>query len=351
MSEEHQPPKSCSPSSEQAEPSPSAASVYDYLVFGLSLPERALRGTTALVGGAIKESAALVIPMAFRNSRSYQTFIGQMLDFMVNDVGGTAKSHVDDSQAPIENYVARKAVSSFVDLAGVATLHVSPLMLLAVVSDLAYGSKAYLQQLSEELKQQGVIDPQSTIDSTADLLEAVANASSGTAEAFDMPPISIEGLKQTVDQTAEAVAVIDPGKLIPLAEIDRLWTQMNELAVQQNVSLFELSSAVTMFTLNRVSTASRGALSTIRVAGNLFDQHVFDHYRQSLDEIQQRGLHVILAESSRPYIEALWYNFSTGRDTVTAGIVTGRYVGQAWAGLRSWFGGSGNTDRSEPEGG
>ena len=58
------------------QPSPSAAdpgirSIYEYLTYGLSLPERALRSTSAMVGGALRESASLLVPQAFRDSKSY----------------------------------------------------------------------------------------------------------------------------------------------------------------------------------------------------------------------------------------------------------------------------------------
>ena len=50
--------------------------------------------------------------------------------------------------AEVNHYVTRKAVGNFVDMASLATLHVSPLMLLAAVSDLAYGSQVYLKELA-----------------------------------------------------------------------------------------------------------------------------------------------------------------------------------------------------------
>ncbi len=104
---------------------PVAGSIYKYLVYGLSLPERTIRSTSGVVGGAIRESASLLLPSTFRSSRSYQSFVEQMLDFMIDDVAGVEKESTEDDPA-VENYVARKSVSSFIDLAGMATLHVSP---------------------------------------------------------------------------------------------------------------------------------------------------------------------------------------------------------------------------------
>jgi hypothetical protein len=75
---------------------PGVSTVYDYLLYGLSLPERALRSTGALVGGTLRESSELLLPRAFRNSQSYRLFLQQMLDFVVEDVGGVQR----DQDAP-----------------------------------------------------------------------------------------------------------------------------------------------------------------------------------------------------------------------------------------------------------
>ena len=88
----------------------------------------------------------------------------------------------------MENYVARKTVGNFVEIAGMATMHLSPLMFLAIFSDVAYGSQAYLQEVAEELKKEGIIDEKSTIHRVDDLLEAVAGMSETAATAFDTPP-------------------------------------------------------------------------------------------------------------------------------------------------------------------
>ncbi len=143
-------------------------------------------------------------------------------------------------------------------MASLATLHLSPLTLLAVLSDVAYGSQAYLEELAAELKKQGVIDEHSTVLHAGDLLAAVAQASRTTAHAFNTPPLSVEGLKQTIDEARAAASAIRPADLIPEAEIRRLWDQMHELAKRENVDLLTLSGAVTMQSLATLGTLTRG---------------------------------------------------------------------------------------------
>jgi hypothetical protein len=327
------------PAARGTDGAPEPKRVHDYLVYTLSLPERAIRSTTGLLAGTVRESAGLLLPQSFRSSKSYSVLVQQMLDYLAEGVGGVQKrSSPGEEQQEVEGYVARKTVGNFVELAGLATMHVSPLTLLAVVSDVAYGSQAYLKELAEELKKQGIIEPDSTISHAQDLLDAVGKASGVTASALDTPPLSVEGLKKVIDDTRQAVATIDPTKVLPQAELVRLWNQMHEVANHEGVSVWEVSSAMTFFSLNKLTTLGRGALSGVTVAGRLFDRHVIDHYRAGLDTIGKKGIYATLAETSGPYIEAVWRNFSAESPTITQDVVTGRLIGKAWSAARGWLG-------------
>lgn len=317
---------------------PSYSSVQRYLLFGLSLPERAIRSGAGLAAGALRESTALLVPQAFQNSKTYTVFVRQMLDYLAEDVGGVKRSTAAEAQPAVENFVARKAVGNFLEMASMATLHVSPITLLAIVSDVAYGSQTFLRELSRELKEQGIIDERSTIDHVDDLLAAVAKTSSAAATTFDTPPMSVEGLRQSIEETRQSIKTVDPTKVIPQAEMERLWRDMQELARRDGVSMLDVSGTMALYSLDRMSRLGRGALSSVRVAGSLFDRHVMDHYEQAAAEIRDRGLYATLAESSGPYIEAVWHNFSSDRTTITEDLATGKLVGQAWGAVRRWLG-------------
>ncbi|MBN1911652.1 MAG: hypothetical protein JW818_18060 [Pirellulales bacterium] len=327
---------------------PDYASVRDFLLYSVSLPERALRSTSGVVGGLLRESASLLVPRAFQNSKTYSVLVRQMLDFMAEDIGGVARSDDPDAPAPVENFVARKTVGNFIEMAGLATLHLSPLMLLAVVSDVAYGSQAYVLELAEELKKEGVIDETSTIHHVDDLFEAIARTTEATATAFDTPPLSIDGLKQTISQTRESIGAIDPGSVLPQAEMQRLWDDIHEIARKEGVNPFAVSSAMTLYSLDKIGKLGRGALSTVQVAGRLFDRHVIDHYAESIGRIREDGFYTTVARTSGPYIDAVWQNFSTEKSTITEGLLSGKLLGQAWHGVRRWLGGSDPVEPEEP---
>jgi hypothetical protein len=328
-------------------PQPDRGSVLKYLVFTLSLPERALRSTVGLVGGAAHEAASLLVPRAFRDSKTYQALIQQNLDYLLKNVAGVKRPACDPlspdaagaaQAAQVENYVARKAVGNFVDAVGMLTFHLSPVVILAVLADVAHGSNAFLKELAQELKQQGLIAEDSTINHADDLLRAVEAASRTTADALDKPPLSLDGLKETIAQTRAAVAGADPTRLIPTSEIKRMWDEMRAVANQEGVSLWTVSAAMTMQVLGKVGAVGRGLVAGARIAGGLFQVHILEHYAASLRTVRERGLYSMLAESWQPYLEAVWSNFALDKETVTEEVVTGRLFGRAWRKVKGWFG-------------
>ena len=321
------------------------------LRYGLSLPERAVRSTAGIVGGALRESATVLLPQAFRDASTYRGFVGQMLDFMAEDMGGVERAS-ERKDAPVERYVARKTVGNFVELASLATVHMSPMLILALVSDIAYGSRAYLSEFAQELEQRGVIEDADSIRKADDLLDAVADASQRTATAFDTPPLSVDELRQTIRETRDSLAELDIADVLPEVELRRLWDRMGAAAQRQGVSPFDISGLMTLGSLDRVGEPSAGeregaplarkklgggALSSVRAAGTMLDRHVIDHYRMVLTDIEERGFYPSLATASRPYADAVWRNFAADRPTLTEEFLAKGGFKRTWRRAREWI--------------
>ena len=100
-----------------------------------------------------------------------------------------------------------------------------------------------------------------------------------------------------------------------------------------------------MYTLQQIETIGTGTVTTLKVTGNLVDRHLFDHYRQGINQIYQKGLFVMIGESSEPYFDAVWYNFSAERPTITEDVLSGRMVERIWSGMTGWF----STDPATPD--
>lgn len=296
-----------------------------FLIYTLSLPERVVRSTAAVAGGAAKELSQLLVPAAFQSSTTYEVSVRSALKFLVEDVGGVKGSGPEGGGAApaVDNFLARKAVGNFLDLAGLATLHLSPLWILAIASDVAYGSKAYLRELGEELRREGLIAEDSTIDNIEGLLDAVGRASAQAAKLVDTPPLALEELKQSVTAAATAMREADVRRAVPQAEVARMWNEMREVADREGVSLFEVSSAMTVHMLDRLGQTAKGTWTGISLAGRLLERHVWGHYAAALADIRRKGLYPTLQEVSGPYVRAVWDNFSQRRATVTEDVLSG----------------------------
>lgn len=305
--------------------------------YSTSLPERTLRSASAIAGGLVRESTNWLVPLAFRNSKSYSIFVKQMLDFVVNDIGGVKRALVSGKdETKVEQVdLARKTVGNLLDMTALATFHLSPLTVLAIFSDVAYGSKVYLKQLSSRLKEQGIIDQETTIDGATDLLDALERASGGAVGMFDQPPISIDGLRKTIVETQQAVADVDPTKLLPFAEIDQMWRQMELAAKEQKSSIWDVSATMSLVALNNIKAVGLGTVVSLEIAGNMFHEHIIEHYWSGLRAIERDGLVPTLSKGSEPYWEAVWSNFSIDRKTWTEQLLSGELLKWGWSQL-SW---------------
>ena len=148
----------------------------------------------------------------------------------------------------------------------------------------------------------------------------------------------MDGIKSTVAQTRQALASIDPTSVLPQAELQRLWSEIHTVAGKQAVSPLAVSSAMTLYSLDKIGQLGRGALSTVKAAGSLLDRHVIAHYQTALADIAKEGIYAALARTGKPYIDAVWLNFSPEKSTFTEGVLSGDVFQRAWSAMRGWLG-------------
>jgi hypothetical protein len=302
--------------------------------YSASLPERTLRSAGAIAGGFVRESANWLVPTAFRNSRSYSIFVQQMLDYVVNDLGGVRRALTSGRELNHDQvFLARKTVGNLLDMTALATFHLSPLTVLAIYSNLAYGSNVYMRELSNRLKEQGIIDVQTTIDGVAELIQAMEQASGHAAAMFDQPPISIEGMHRTIRETEAAIAEIPSARLLPFAEIDQLWRQMELASIEQKASIWDVSGTMSIVALHQLQTLNQGTVASLEIGGNMFHQDIVRHYWTALRAIERDGLLPTLSRASEPYLETVWHNFAMDRKTWTEQLLSGELLKWGWSQL------------------
>jgi hypothetical protein len=305
-----------------------------FLLYTVSLPERVVRSTVGVTAGAAKEAAHALVPEAFQSSKTYELVVVNSLKFLVENVGGVEVQRATGEAPPVDQFLARKAVGNFVDLAGVATLHLSPIWVFAVVSDVAYGSKAYVRELAVELHERGLIKETSRIDRVDDLLEAIQKTTAETASLIATPPLSVEQLKLTLQRTRSAIAAADLAALPSQAELEAHWHEMRTISSKEGVSLLGVSGALTLHMLGKVEAVAQGTLVGVEVAGGLVNRNILSYYVDGLRTIHERGFYHVVRTSATPYTQAVWRNFASQHETLTSQIVTGRLFRKLWKSVR-----------------
>jgi hypothetical protein len=318
-------------------PAAALSALSRYLIYSVSLPERIVRSSVGLAAGAATEAAVLLVPQSFKSAKTYEIIVTKSLRFLTSEIGGVENKTAAGDEVAQDDFMARKAVGNFVDLAGLATLHVSPVWVLAIVSDIAYGAGSYVQELAAELQKQGLIDSDATIHNVEDILKAVQDSSGNAASLFDTPPLSVAQLRETLNATRASLQSADVASILPEAELRKLWAEMRDVAARDDISLLGVSGAVSMGMLNRAKTVSQGTLTGVLVVGGLFNRHVVSYYRDSLNTIVERGFYETLRETSEPYIAAVWHNFGSDRGTWTEELLSGRAVRRGFEKLTGWL--------------
>ncbi len=310
----------------------------DAALYGLSLPERVARGMVGGTSAVLKETAELAVPDAMKKSRLYTMTVQKMLGFLVDDVG-KLRSEADGGEKDGEgdDYLAKKAVGNVIDIAGLAVFHMSPLWVLAIFSDATMGTKTYLNALSAELKEQGILEKSATIDSLDAMLDTLQETSGLLADDLDTPPLTLEKLKESVRKLREESKRVDLVKAFPKEDLAAIWNEIEKTAKTENRSILEVSNAVAMMTFSQVTRAGQAAVATVQVGFDLLDDNVLDYYSQAFKDIREKGYYESVMEAYEPYVQGLKHLFEKSTETTTEQVFKGTFFRSLWAKVCSWF--------------
>src|SRR3954466_5384015 len=96
----------------------------------LTLPERLVRATAAMLGGAVHETAQVVLPRFVRSSRVYEATAKNVLRITIELVGGVEGQATTDEPSA-GRLAVRKGAGNVVEFGSLAAVGVSPPWLLA----------------------------------------------------------------------------------------------------------------------------------------------------------------------------------------------------------------------------
>jgi hypothetical protein len=269
------------------------------LAFLLSLPERLVRSLVALAGGAVHETASLVLPRFVRRSRLYEASAKNALRIAIELVGGVEGSPSAASElVPPRRLAIRKGAGNAVELGSIFAFGFSPLWLLAGASDVLHGTRVYLDELVGELKRAGVLAEETQVDSVDDLLGAIEGVSGGTARMIDIPPLALSEIRQSLTELRD-----DTGSLPAPEELAQLFAGLRNEAARERRSLLEVSTGV--------------GLAFVVSARSVGNRHVTVPYREDWQPLRDEGFGAYLRRVSGPYGRAVAKQFTPENASLT----------------------------------
>ena len=205
--------------------------------YHVALTERVLRSISAVFGGAVQETAQLVLPRVVRRSRFYEATAKNLLRILVELIGGVEPT--EPAAVPAGELAIRKGAGNVAEIGSIAAFGFSPLWLLAGASDLLHGSRVYLGALVDELKRAGVLAVEVETTSVDDLLGVLERGTGRTAALIDVPPLELAQLRRSLAELAA-----EREALPSAAELGTLYEALRRTAQREDRSLLEVSSGV-----------------------------------------------------------------------------------------------------------
>jgi len=313
--------------------------VADGALYTLTLPERGVRIFTGVFGGIIKETAELVMPGMIKHTNTYNLFVGNLLRFAVENIGGVEGAYADDSGMG-DDYAVRKTVGNIIEGIGLATIHVSPLWIFAFLSDGVSGGKAYLARLHAELRERGLVDEDTDPGSLHSILEGLERSSASFAKNLDAPPLSRKEIMENLRDMADSIK--DVGNRTGHAagkSVDDVGTMMSdfmETANAEGQSLLGLSGVMALQATERAKRTTAKAMAVPKVAGDIVYENIFCYYRDTLSDIHQQGYSAVAAATIAPYGSALKKNLQRDNITLTEKLFRGSASGLNWLMTGKW---------------
>jgi len=268
-----------------------------YLV---SLPERSVRALSALVGGAVHESAHLLLPRFVRESRLYEATAKNALRITIELIGTVepAPGERDAGDAPVGRLATQKAVGNVAEVGAIAAFGFSPLWLLAGAADVLDGSRVYLRTLEDELRRAGMLPEDTRFDSVDQLIGALSGGLGGAGTLIDVPPLELDGLRRAMsDLRANASSL--PAR----SELALLFDGLMRTARLERRPLLEVSAGI--------------GLAFLTSARRVGHERILDPYVEDLRPLRDEGFGAYAARVAAPYGRAVARQFAPGTVTTT----------------------------------
>jgi hypothetical protein len=279
-----------------------------------------VRSAAALAGGLIRELGDVTVPAAVRRTKTYQTMVEIALRFMIEQVGQVEGVYPSEGELA-SNFLLRRTAGHGIELAGLLAFRASPVWIMAALADISGAGRQIVQEISEALKEEGLLDRDSKFENIDQLLDGLEQTTGQAADLFNAPPMDVAGLRKEWATFRQSIAKIPPRNLPSAELVRRHWDELKAEAAAQDRSVFQLSSIIAVSAVAHAPETlvrlARAANKAVWRTGQLFAGSVLEHYSNTLRDIRERGYAAYWAEAFRPYLRAAAGQFSPKHRSLT----------------------------------
>ena len=290
----------------------------------LSVPERVVRSVLGLGAGVAREVGEVALPDGIRRSRLYQNLVDATLRYLIEHVGGVKGVYSAEGPLP-DDFLVRRTAGNAVEVLGIVAFRASPVWILAALADLCGMGRHLIPEIADALKAQGLLEQQTHFTSVDQLLDGLERTSARLAGTINAPPMDVAELRAEWNAIRKEARGLQPSGLPSMDAISQTWNRLKTEAARQDASIFETSSVMAVSAARAIPEGVRWLSASTRAgatrAGQVLGGALLDHYRQTLDDIQDVGYLAYTNRVFRPYLRAAVHQFSPKRCTITERVL------------------------------
>jgi hypothetical protein len=301
----------------------------------LSLPERALRSLGALSGGLLREIGEVALPPVIRRTTLYRTMVEVTLRFLIEQVGQVEGIYLSEDglaeSGLAENFILRRTASHGIELLGFVAFRASPIWVLAALADVTGGSHRLMREITDALKEEGLLDAEGGFETMEQVLGGLEKTSAHLALTLNMPPLNVTDLRREWQTLKTDLQSIPPSRIPGIDRLEGTWDGLRTAARAQNRTVFTVSSLLAISTLAHVPAnvlwLSRATRSAARRTTEVVGGAILDHYGDALKDIGSVGFGRYWQREFRPYLRAAAEQFSPDHGSLTERIFGSKKIG------------------------